>query len=189
MIPVYFSVIVCTVFVMGAFIHNTLVVKRNAVDNALFAIDTQLKRRDNLISLLVTMVRDHAGPEQQSLDELIRLHATTTTNRSRPLSDARIELDIAISHHMRLLMEHAEQVPRLCASANFVELQHTLDDVTAQISSTRRGYNTAVSEYNAAVTTLPGVLLARPFGFVRRAMLSIPEQERRNVGVTRINHP
>lgn len=181
---IYVSIAVCVFLVGGAMTYNAIVVRRNGVDNAFGGIDAQLKKRYDLIPNLVATVREYAKHEREVFQELVRLR--TRAIAGDLTSEETIEIDNAITQHLGRLMVQVESYPDLRASTNFVELQHSLNEVEAQISAARRAYNAAVVEYNNAIETLPGIIMARPFGFTRRAVFEIPPEERRNVDVADI---
>ena len=59
----------------------------------------------------------------------------------------------------------AEAYPDLKASERFAQLQTDLADTENKIAYARNYYNGAVETYNIKVQALPGLLIARPFGF------------------------
>ena len=67
---------------------------------------------------------------------------------------------------------------QLKASENFEQLQRALNETEEQLSAARRTFNACVTDYNNAVQTFPSNLLAGMFGFTRKSVFSISEQER-----------
>ena len=53
-----------------------------------------------------------------------------------------------------------------------------LNETEEQLSAARRTFNACVTDYNNAVQTFPSNLLAGMFGFTRKSVFSISEQER-----------
>ena len=76
------------------------------------------------------------------------------------------------------LLAIAENYPQLKASENFEQLQRALNETEEQLSAARRTFNACVTDYNNAVQTFPSNLLAGMFGFTRKNVFSISEQER-----------
>lgn len=89
-----------------------------------------------------------------------------------------MNLDSALSQALTKFFAVAENYPQLKASENFVQLQRALNETEEQLSAARRTYNANVTDYNNAVQTFPSNLLAGSFGFTRKEVLTIPEQER-----------
>ncbi len=72
----------------------------------------------------------------------------------------------------------SEDYPELKANENFQTLQEELSAVENKIAYARQFYNDAVLQYNNAIETIPGVLLAGPMGKEEQVFLEIPETER-----------
>ena len=66
------------------------------------------------------------------------------------------ELTQALGH----LFAVAEAYPELKANSNFAQLQADLTDTENKISYARMSYNDCVLEYNNAIETFPGNLVA-----------------------------
>ena len=67
-IVVIVVVVLLVIILVG--IYNSLVRKRNQVDNAWSQIDVQLKRRHDLIPNLVETVKDYMQYEQETLTKV-----------------------------------------------------------------------------------------------------------------------
>ena len=87
-------------------------------------------------------------------------------------------LDSAFSQACTHFFAIAENYPQLKASENFEQLQRALNETEEQLSAARRTFNACVTDYNNAVQTFPSNLLAGMFGFTRKSVFSISEQER-----------
>ena len=75
-------IIVVILVVLGiilAGMYNSLVGRRNQVDNAWSQIDVQLKRRYDLIPNLVEAVKDYMSYEQETLTTVSYTHLTLPT--------------------------------------------------------------------------------------------------------------
>lgn len=83
-----------------------------------------------------------------------------------------------LSHRPAHTFAIAENYPQLKASENFEQLQRALNETEEQLSAARRTFNACVTDYNNAVQTFPSNLLAGMFGFTRKNVFSISEQER-----------
>jgi len=168
------------VLLTGIFLYNSLVRKRNRADNASATIDAMLEKRFDLIPNLAACVRRYAAHEADTLAAV----AERRSARTGALSDTeKAALDDAFEQARLHFHAVAENYPELKASENFMHLQRTLNEVEEQLSAARRTYNAAVTEYNDAVQTFPGSLLASPFGFEPRPLLSAAEERRRTPDV------
>lgn len=174
-----FLLIVVVVGGLWMILYNTLVGKKNQVDNAFASIDVILKKRCDLIPNLVATVKQYADYEQETLTRVVGL-------RARALSadgDERIQVENQISRELSGIMVNVEAYPDLKASQNFMDLQQSLNEVEEQLSAARRFYNTAVTDYNNAIEMFPTNLLASGMNYSRKTVFEATEQERQNVNV------
>jgi LemA protein len=152
--------IVLVLLVIG--MYNNLVTLKNNVQEAWSAIDTELRRRYDLIPNLVETVKGYAGHERETLEAVIRARNATVT--SGPL-DAQVNSQNALSNALGRLFAVSEAYPQLKANENFTQLQNELQETETRISQARRFYNANVKEYNTACQSFPGVLFAVNMGF------------------------
>lgn len=162
--------------IIGVFIFNQLVAKRQMVENGWSDIDVQLKRRADLIPSLVETVKGYAAHEQSTLDEIIqaRNDALTAGNET----SAREACENTVSQGLSRLFALAEAYPDLKANKNFLSLQDELSKTEDEISFARRFYNGAVREYNTAIETFPAVLIAGPLSFTPHDFFEIAPVDR-----------
>lgn len=161
--------------------YNSLIRKRNEVDNAFGGMDVQLKKRYDLIPNLVATVQQYASHEKELLTKVTEMRAKATSGNLNP--DEKVALDNQISAGMRSIMVSVENYPDLKANENFLNLQRTLNEVESQISASRRTYNAVVTDYNNATQVFPTSIIAGMMGFKRKEVFVIPETERQNVNV------
>ena len=138
-------------------IYNGIVTKSNRCDNAWETIDAQLQRRNDLIPNLVSTVQGYAKHESETF-------AMVTNARAAVANAASPEAKMAASGELTNALNHlfavAEAYPELKANTNFQQLQADLTDTVNKISYARMSFNDCVLEYNNAVTTFPGSLVA-----------------------------
>jgi LemA protein len=89
-----------------------------------------------------------------------------------------------LSQALGRLFAVAEAYPELQADENFRQLQDELATTENRIAVSRQVYNDTVLTYNNAVQTVPGVLVAGPFGFAKREFFEIEEAAREAPRVT-----
>jgi LemA protein len=146
----------------GIILYNRLVEARLRVGEAWSAIDVQLQRRASLIPNLVEAVRGYAEYERGTLERVVRARAAVAGAHG-PREAARADADLRGA--LVTFFALAEAYPDLKASERFAQLQSDLADTEDKIAYARNYYNGAVELYNTRVQTVPGVLVARPFGF------------------------
>ena len=134
-ISAYLWGLLVAVVLYAAWLFNRLVAARNAVKEAWAGVEVQLKRRHDLVPMLVDAVKAYAGHERGLLERVARL-------RSRSAPDPEEEAEL--SHELSRLLAVAEAYPELKASANFLALQNELVEVEDALQLARRYYNGAV---------------------------------------------
>ncbi len=158
-----FIVIIVVVAVVLILLYNRLVRLRQNVREAWSAIDTELRRRYDLVPNLVTVVKGYAAHERDTLEEVIQARNAAIANNGAPAEQARTENELTGA--LRHLFAVSEAYPDLKASDNFLDLHRQLVETEDRISKSRRYYNATVREMNTAVETFPTLLVAGTFGF------------------------
>ena len=138
-------------------IRNGIVVKDNRCDNAWQTIDAQLQRRNDLIPNLVETVKGYMTHERETLEAVTNARAAVASASTPEAAMAASgELTQALGH----LFAVAEAYPELKANTNFQQLQTDLTDTENRISYARMSFNDCVLEYNNAIETFPGNIVA-----------------------------
>ena len=162
-------IVVTVVLVLGVLLYNGLVTKRNRVDEAVGQIEVQLKRRHDLVPNLVAAVRDYMGFEQDVLTRVTEARASAVAaGATGAVTRDQIVAENALTGALRSLFAVAENYPALKANENVLALQEQLTTTENQISFARQHYNASVNNYNTTVQTFPSLVIAGPFGFIRR---------------------
>ncbi len=161
--------------------YNSLVSKKNQVANIFASVDTQLKKRYDLIPNLVSSISKYMEHEKSLLKEVTKLRAEA----SKPnISEAhKMALDTKMSSALGSMMVAVESYPELKANENVMHLQSTLNEVEEQISAARRSYNQAVTDYNNAIEMLPISFMALAMNYSKKELFEITKDERQNVSV------
>ena len=161
--------------------YNSLIGKKNEVDNIFAGVDAVLKKRYDLIPNLVATVSKYMEHERGLLEKVTELRAQAT---KPDISDERvIELDRQISSALGSIMVAVENYPDLKANENVMHLQRTLHEIESQIAAARRAYNQAVTDYNNAIEMLPTNIMASFMHYKRKQLFEISDGERENVDV------
>lgn len=162
-------------------LYNRLVRVRNCVEASWSGIDTELKRRHELIPNLVETVKGYAAHERETLERVLaaRSAAMAQMNNRRGLSDN----ENALAASLGRLVAVAEAIPELKADRHFLELQEDLSLTEDRIQRARRFFNGNVREMNDCVQAFPTNILAGMFGFREMEYFQIDELARRPVQV------
>jgi LemA protein len=164
-----------------AFSYNRFVSQRNLIKNAFANIDTELKRRYDLIPNLVETVKGYAAHEKEVFEEVARTRSmAAATSGQSPAAQAAAEGPFVAA--LGKLFAVAENYPELKANQNFLALQGELTNTEDRIQSARRFYNANVQSYNRRIQAFPSVFVARAFGFKPEEFFEIPAAERAVVG-------
>ncbi len=154
-------------------IYNGLVRTRNMVDESWSDIDTEMKRRYELIPNLVETVKGYAAHERQTLESVISARNVAAANHGTPSSQARDEN--ALMGTLRQLMVVVERYPELKANQNFLRLQEELSVTEDRIQRSRRFYNGNVRDLNNRIGVFPGNMVAGSFGFTPREFFELED--------------
>lgn len=169
-------VILVIVLLVPFLMYNTLVGKRNQIQNIFGTMDALLKKRWDLVPNLVSTVKGYADHERQLFEKVTEMRAkamegTLSTNQ-------KVGLDNMMTQLLGVVQGVVERYPDLKASENFMHLQRTLNELEEQISAARRAFNAAVTDYNNSVEMFPTNLMANLFHFQRAELFQIEAAER-----------
>ena len=165
-------VVFLLVAVPGA-LYNKLVQARNHCDEAWSNVDTELKRRYDLIPNLVRCVQGYMNYERELLQKVTRLREECVRNTGSPQNQAASENELVRA--LSALLVRVENYPELKASQNFLELQRELVNTEDRIQAARRFYNGNVRENNNLVEMFPTNILASMFGFTKREFFEVAD--------------
>jgi LemA protein len=174
-------IIISVLVIIFILIYNSLVSKKNQVKNIFASVDTQLKKRYDLIPNLVASVSKYMDHEKSILEDVTKLRAEA--NKPNISNEHKMALDSKMSAALGSIMIAVENYPQLKANENVIHLQHTLNEVEAQISAARRAYNQAVTDYNNALEQIPTNFIANAMNYSKKDLFEINESERKNVNV------
>jgi LemA protein len=150
--------------VIGAVIsYNRFVSQKNGIKDAWANIDTELRRRYDLIPNLVNTVKGYAAHEKEVFENVTNARAMATSATGSPAAQAAAEGPLTAA--LRQLFAVAENYPDLKANQNFLALQQELANTEDRLQTARRFYNANVRDYNQRVHQFPSALIASSFGF------------------------
>ena len=120
MIGLWIVLGVLALIVIAAFAsYNRFVRQRQLIKDAWANIDTELKRRIDLIPNLIETVKGYASHEQDVLERLTAARTAAIAGAGTPGGSASAEGALAAA--LKSVFAVAEAYPDLKASANFVE--------------------------------------------------------------------
>jgi LemA protein len=157
--------------------YNNFVKLRFQCHNAWSNIDTELKRRYELIPNLVETVKGYAQHERQVFQLVTDARAKAIASTGSPASQAQDENVLVGS--LRQLFGVVENYPDLKTSRNFLKLQTQLVETEDRIQAARRFYNGNVRDLNTLVQSFPSNLIAAMFGFTNEEFFDIEEVSHR----------
>jgi LemA protein len=177
---IYISLgIVVAIGLWAALNYNLLVRIRQQVRESWSGIDTELKRRYDLIPNLVETVKGYAAHEKQVLTEVTEARARAQTSHGSPGAQAKDE--IALVKCMRRLLAVAEGYPDLKASEHYLALQKELANTEDRIQAARRFYNGNVRDLNTRIEVFPSNLIASVFNFSKEEYFEVESSVIRQV--------
>jgi LemA protein len=161
--PTIIILAVCIAAVLWAIItYNLFVVLRNRCRNGRTQIDIQLKRRYDLVTKLVQVVKEYASHEERTLQRV-------TEARTRAISAGTVaeqaDAENNLSGSLKSLFAVSEGYPELKANQTYLKLHDELVETEDSIRFSRQFYNDTVMRYNTAIETFPNAMLANLFRF------------------------
>ena len=170
-------VVLVILAIIVAGMYNSLVKRRNQVDNAWSQIDVQLKRRHDLIPNLVEAVKDYMSYEQETLTNVTNARAAAI-QASNAGPQAQAEAENVLSGTLKSLFAVVENYPDLKANQNVLSLQEELTATENKISFARQFYNDSVLTYNNKIQMFPSNIIAGMFNFTTRQFFEAPAGDR-----------
>jgi LemA protein len=159
--------------------YNSLVNKKNQVENSFSTIDAMLKKRYDLIPNLVNTVKAFMKHEKELLTEITELRSKAVSGNLS--ENEKIDVENKISSKMSGIMVAVENYPDLKSNSNFLQLQGAWTESEEQISAARRAYNSTVTDYNNAIQMIPTNILASMMSYKKKDWFEIPDTERNNI--------
>ena len=158
-------------------IYNSLVAGRELVNEGWSSIDVQLKRRFNLIKNLVTVVKQYASHEAETLENLTNARSEAYTDDVGERASAEAQIGSALVNMLAV----TEAYPDLKADGNFRDLQQELSQLEDVIQRSRRYYNGTVRDYNTLVGSFPHLIIANMYLFREAAFFEIEDEDERKL--------
>jgi LemA protein len=174
--------IVCGVLLLLVLIwfvatYNRLVSLQNHIKESWSNIDTELRRRYDLIPNLVETVKGYAAHEQAVFEAVSRARAQALASLGDQIRQRQDASELVRA--LRPLLAVVEAYPQLKADRQFLKLQQELINTEDRIQASRRFFNGNVRENNVLVQTFPSKLIASMFGFESKEFFEIEDLQAR----------
>lgn len=167
-------IILCAIVFYGISVYNGLVQKRQQVKEAWSTIDTQLKRRYDLIPNLIEMVKGYAKHEKTTLNDVIAARNSAMAVQT-PAEKGKAEN--ALTGMLKSVFALSENYPDLKANTNFLQLQQELADTETKIQASRQFYNSVVLALNSKIEMFPSNIIANQFHFEKESFFELDADE------------
>jgi LemA protein len=184
MIPVYaILAVVALVIIWVIGMYNALIRTRLHVKESWSAIDTELKRRYDLIPNLVETAKGYMAHERETLEAVISARNAAMAGLKAAAAapggaDAMKQLagaEGALSGALGRLSVVVERYPDLKANQNMMQLSEELTSTENKVAFSRQAFNDTVTAYNTYKQTFPPVVVAGLVGHGQDASLLVFE--------------
>ena len=159
--------------------YNTIQTYDEQINAAQGQIETQLKRRADLVPNLVETVKGFAAQESEVLTNVTRARAGLVGALERPGGADAGELAAADAQLTRSINLVVEAYPELRSNENFLRLQDELTGTENRIATARSDYNESVRQYNAYIRRFPQTITARVTGAKARPYFQVADASER----------
>ena len=161
-------IVVGVFLMMGVGIYNGLVGLRNKFKASFANIDTELKRRHDLIPNLVETAKAFMSHERETLEAVIqaRNQAVSAGEKAaaNPTDPSAMQGMMAaeglLTGSMGKLFALMENYPDIKSDQTMTKLMDELSTTENRIGSMRQSYNNSVMNYNTAREKFPNVIIA-----------------------------
>jgi LemA protein len=179
--------------IFGVVAYNRFVSQKQLIKDSWANIDTELRRRYDLIPNLVETAKGYLKHERQTLEAVIdaRNRASSAAQRAattpgdqaamRDLAGA----ESALGGAMGRLFALTEAYPDLKANTTMNQLAEELSSTENKVAFARQAYNDAVMAYNSGREIFPTSIIANATGFAEARLWEIEQAvERASVKVS-----
>lgn len=177
LIPIAIVLLIPVLYVIVQ--YNGLIAIKNHIRDAWANIDTELKRRYELVPNLVSTVKGYAAHEQAVFESVIEARNRCSANHGTVASQANDEKQLVSG--LGKLFALSESYPELKADQHFLKLQTELINTEDRIQAARRFYNGNVRDYRNKTESFPSNIVANMFSFPKEDFFEVESTVRSNV--------
>lgn len=163
--------------------YNGIVVNEEKATAALTKIDSEYKRRYDLVPQLVEIVKGAADFEKGTLTAVTdarasvgRMQLPEDAARNPEAVEQYLTAQREFGSALSRLLVTVEAYPQLRATQNYLSFQDQYEGTENRINVARRDYIDAVKNYNVSIKKFPGNLIASNFGYEEMPQLEFEEE-------------
>ena len=168
------GIILLAFIVIFIFIFNSLIMKRNLVDNMLAIITAHLKNRAGMILKLLEAA---GGEVPESADTLKALAEEYTSSAA---VSRKCDLDCRTTALLNTVVKQMQNQSDLPETEEVKTLLESLKENAELLANARLSYNKIVQDFNHAITVAPGKFFGRLMRLSPRELWEIPAQTENN---------
>ena len=184
----YFRLLILLGFMLPMFSscnYNSLVEKKQGVEQSWAEVQNQYQRRADLIPNLVNTVKGYATHERETWEKVTgaRAAATSVNINADELNEETLakfqQAQNELTGALKSLLAVTEAYPDLKANENFRDLQVQLEGTENRIATARTRFTQVVADYNTSIKKFPTNIYAGWFGFDAQPQFKADESAQR----------
>lgn len=166
-------VIIAIISIWGISTYNAFVRRQESVKKAWGQVENVYQRRADLIPNIVTVVKQYVEYEQSTLIAVTEARAKASASsinidEVESLDSFETAQD-GLTQSIGRLLVNVENYPDLKANEEYLALQAQLTGCENRITIERERFNETAKSYNQMVRRFPSSIIAKMFGFEKRA--------------------
>ncbi len=154
--------------------YNRLIRLKTLLNEAFSGIDVQYKKRSDLISNLVAVVKQYGIHEKEILENVAKMRSVSLSS-STP--DQKSQAESGVTTALKTLFAVVENYPNLKANENFLSLQEELSGIEEELALARRYYNGTARNYNMKIGVFPTNIFANYFNFTPASYFELTTEQ------------
>lgn len=167
------GVLLISLILIFILIYNKFQRLKNGAEAGISQIKVALKKRLDMISQLVEIVKSYAKFERQVMENIAKMRSS--------IGEIKTPQDVnKINNESKRILNNliavVESYPNLKASENVKDLMNAITDVEDEIARQRYTYNNIVQDYNTRVSSIPSNLVAKMYSFKKIEYLEFEEE-------------
>ncbi len=164
------TIIIATLILFVVLPYNWFLVCRRRIKNGRAKIEDQLKRRHEIVSCFLEIMKKCAETERDVFDIATAVYVRAVSTRN--MEDKSLAED-HITSAMKSLLSVANNYPDITSNQKFLKLQQELMNAQKRIQCACRLYNADVMLYNIFRERFPTSIVASIVGFDQEDIFKI----------------
>lgn len=177
---IFIMISACSMLILMGMIsvYNQLIKHQQMSNEAFASMDVFLKKRYDLIPMLVSVTKGARDHEANVLKEIVELRSQGLHGN---LSVSELgQNELKLSDRINQLLVLVEDYPDIKANQSFQQLHQSLVKIEDDISKARRYYNATVRHYLTYKQQFPNVIVAAMFSFPMIEYFAVNDSAERN---------